>query len=326
MKHGSEAAQHLKTPVLPAKAVPSSTAVPNQAANPAPAQDSDGPASAVIPDASQQKADSGGNPSKASTGNEASGPGASAGQPHADPPGQRAAQLPKGCLTERNASSAKAGPTLPPKPPKAAKRLKFSELSADLASAPSQACTSAITALAQQLAKPVCQAEPPHEAQPQVTEAVGPHLERDISATQGAAPSDAKSQAAASPVSAQTRSQKQSDAQQSSDTAPQAEPDQAAGSKGQSSSQSVSADGSGPPGSPSGAPERYGYCHASWETGLHCAQHFEIRHVMVVTVWLGFPDIIRVTCWYSPRRLKQIMPEAHRRGGIVDSPGSRSHR
>ena len=259
VKHGSDVAQHLKTPVPLARAPSSSTAAPAQATGLAAAQSSQLPASASpgIPEASQQKADSGSSPSKASTETALSGPGASTGQPNAEPSGQRAAQVPRGCLTERNASSAKAGPMLPPKPPKAVKKLKFTDLPSDMAEAPSQACTSAITALTQQLGKPVGQAGlPPQPAQVQSTKERGPQLEPHNSATQGAAASEGRPQAAASPVSAQTRSQKQSDAQQSSDKAPQAKPDQAAaGSKGQSSSQSAAANGGRPPGSPDGAPD-----------------------------------------------------------------------
>ena len=288
VKHGSEAAQHLKTPTPLAKALPSSTAAPAQAASLAAAQSSHLPAnaSAEVLDAQQQKAD---NHSDAVIGDAL--PGASAGQPNGSPSGQRAAQVPRGCLTERNASSAKGGPMLAPKPPKAAKRLKFSALAGDLAEAPSQACTSAITALTQQLAKPACHADLPLEAQPQSSKAVGPHSVPHVSATQTATASDAKSRAAVSPVSAQTRSQKQSDAQQSSDKVSQAEPSQTAGSKGECSSQSAAANGDGPPGSPDGAPDGARY---EQPPGLYLPSMIRTGHTSTswCCKWLGYPGTL----------------------------------
>lgn len=78
----------------------------------------------------------------------------------------RAAQEPSACLTEQNARIAD-GAKLPPKPPRAAKRLKFSELAADVAGATHPACASAVAALSLQLGRPTCQMALPDQAEGQ---------------------------------------------------------------------------------------------------------------------------------------------------------------
>ena len=238
-KHDLEAAQHLKTPIPPAKVPPSDTAAPDQTTSLAAADSRQLPASApaAIALVSQQEADSRGGLLEISTRSTLPSPAQT---------GRRAAQLPRGCLTERNVRSAGAGRMLPPRPPKAAKRLKFSELVGDLAETPSQACTSAITALAQQLAKPACQAGSPV------------HLQLRSTAAKQAAITDAKAEAGGSPLPAQAQTVWQAEAELSSpqtgrhgqraDRASQVEPNQPAGRKGQSSSPSAAACGGGPAG------------------------------------------------------------------------------
>ena len=257
VNQGSEAAQHLKTPIPLAKALPSSTAAPDQDASLAAAENSHLPASqsAVTSDIQQQKADRHDSLSKADTGDAQVGPTPSTGLPNAHPLGQQAAQVPRACLTECNGRGVEADRMLPPKPPKAAKRLKFSELASDLAETHSQACTSAITALAQRLARPACQAGLPHQAQLRSFNAVGSQMGPD-SATPGAVASADKAQAASSPSLAQALSQKQPETQQRSDRALQADPGQAAGGMVQCSSPTAGADGVGPPGTPSSASDR----------------------------------------------------------------------
>ena len=257
-KHHIEEAQHLRTPIPPAKVHPSNTAAPDQAATLAAVDSRQLPKSApaAVGRVSQQDADRRGGLLEDSTGS---------ALPSPDQLGRRAAQLPRGCLTERNVRSVEAGKLLPPRPPKAAKRLKFSELAGDLAETPSQACTSAITALAQQLARPACQAGLPVQLQLQSKKPVGSPTVPHDSAIPQAAGSDAKAEAAGSPLPAQAQSGRQPGAELSSpqtgrhrqhaDRASQADINQAAGSKGQSSSPPAAAYGVGPAGSLAGASE-----------------------------------------------------------------------
>lgn len=143
-KHGSEAGKHLKTPVSPALGLQSSVPVPKEAPSPA------GPSGTAAESMQERPGSSGSDPQNGAGG------GPVMGLPVCDSSEQRVAQGMKGCLIERDTRSARKS-RLPPKPPKAAKKLRFTDLAGDLAEAPDQACTSAIAALAKQLARPACQ-------------------------------------------------------------------------------------------------------------------------------------------------------------------------
>ena len=184
-KHGSEAAEHLKIPVSPALALQKSVPVPKEAAGPA------GPSGTAA--ASMQKRPS----SRESNPQNGAGGELVMGLPVCDSSEQRAAQGIRRCLIERDVKFAKKS-RLPPKPPKAAKKLRFTDLAGDLAEAPNQACTSAIAAFAKQLARPACQAGLPD--QPQSTKGVSSQEDSQpqthASAAHAVTASDAKAQTA----------------------------------------------------------------------------------------------------------------------------------
>lgn len=109
----------------------------------------------------------------------------------------RAIQEPSACLTEQNARVAD-GAKGPPKPPRAAKRLKFSDLAADVAGATHPACASAVAALSLQLGRPTCQMALPDQAEGQA------HATALETALFPPAPAAAAGQEEAAPVLADT--------------------------------------------------------------------------------------------------------------------------
>ena len=181
-KHGSETAKHLKTPVSPALALQSNVPVPEKAASPV---DPSGPA------AESMQERPGSSESVARRGELV------IGLPVYDSSEQRAAQMMRGCLIERDMRRAKKS-RLPPKPPKAAKKLRFTDLAGDLAEAPNQACMSAVAAFAKQLARPACQTGLPDQQQSTkgVSSQEDSQPQTRVSAAHAVTASDAKAQTA----------------------------------------------------------------------------------------------------------------------------------
>ena len=118
----------------------------------------------------------------------------------------RAVQDPSACLTEQTAKVA-YGAKVPHKPPRAAKRLKFSDLAADVAGATHPACASAVAALSLQLGRPTCQVALPDQAEGQahasaLETALFPPAPAAAAGQEKAAPAPADTSCAANPSKA----------------------------------------------------------------------------------------------------------------------------